>query len=101
MKEVIYFSFVAASVSFAITETKLFMRFREWMKRKNSLLGELLSCGYCFCHWAAFALVAVYRPRLMVSSWGLLDYFLTALIIAWLGVFQWIVLCWLMARTGR
>ncbi|MEE9555573.1 MAG: hypothetical protein V3W18_14900 [candidate division Zixibacteria bacterium] len=71
------------------------------MKRKNNPLGELLSCGYCFCHWTAFALVAVYRPRLMESSWSLLDYFLTGLIIAWLGVFQWIALCWMMAKTGR
>ena len=64
-------------------------------------MGEFLSCGYCFCHWVAFALALIYKPKIIESSWNLLDYFLTALIIAWLGIFQWIVLSWLMAKIGR
>jgi hypothetical protein len=100
MIRVIYLSFVTASISFTVTETKLFIQVREWVKGKNSFLGELFSCGYCFCHWAAFALVIIYQPRLF-DSWCLLDYFLTALIIAWLSSLQWALMCWLMEKAGK
>ncbi len=81
MKSVVYLSIATASISFTITETKMFMPVREWAKNKNVFLGELVSCGYCFGHWVAFALVAIYQPKLF-ESWWLLDYFLTALVIA-------------------
>jgi hypothetical protein len=100
MGKIIYLSFVTASVSFAVTETKLFLPLREWIKGKNSFLGELLSCGYCFGHWIAFVLVAIYRSKLF-GSWWLLDYFFTALIIAWLAAFQWVLMCWLMDKVGK
>jgi hypothetical protein len=101
MKQVIYLSFVASSVSFTITDTRLFLPVREWVRRRSRFSGELLSCGCCFCHWVAIALVATYKVRLFESSWSLLDYFLTALIVAWLSAFQWIALCWLMGKTGK
>lgn len=97
---VIYLSMIAASISFTVSETKLFKTLREKVNEKSNLLGSLLSCGYCFGHWAAFALVAIYRPKL-VEAWWLLDYFLTALLIAWLAAFQWVMLCWLMKNAGK
>ncbi len=97
---ILYLSFAAASISFTVTESKLFLRVREWMKKKNTFFGELLSCGYCFGHWVALALVAVYRPRLF-HVWWPLDYFLTALVIAWLAGFQWALICWLMEKAGK
>lgn len=100
MEKVIYLSFAAASLSFTVTETKVFMSIREWAKSKKSFLGELLSCGYCFGHWVAFALVAIYRPRLF-EFWWLLDYFLTAIVIAWLSALQWVLMCWLMEKAGK
>ncbi|OGW36646.1 MAG: hypothetical protein A2X58_09380 [Nitrospirae bacterium GWC2_56_14] len=100
METVFYLSLVTASISFTITEMKLFLLFRQWAKERNSFLGELISCGYCFGHWVAFALVAVYRPKLF-DAWSLLDYFLTALVIAWLAGLQWAVLCLLMEKTGK
>ena len=100
MEKVLYLSIVTASIAFTVSEAKLFLPVREWFKRKLPYLGELISCGYCLCHWVAFALVAIYRPKLF-DLWWLLDYFLTALVIAWLSGFQWIVLCWLMEKTGK
>jgi len=100
MVSIIYLSVVTASILFTVTETKLFLPIREWIKKQNNFLGELLSCGYCFGHWLAFALVAIYRPRLF-EFWWLLDYFLTALVIAWLAGFQWAVMCWVMKNTGK
>lgn len=96
----IYLSFVTASITFTVTETKMFMPVREWAKRTNSFLGEFLSCGYCFAHWVAFALVAIYQPNIF-ELWWLLDYFLTGLVIAWLSAFQWALMCWLMEKTGK
>ncbi len=100
MEQVLYLSFVTAAVSFTVTEMKPFLPVREWARARNSILGELLSCGYCFGYWVAFALVAIYRPRLFVFWWPL-DYFFTALVIAWLSAFQWAVMCWLMEKAGK
>ena len=100
MKQIILLSVVTACISFTVTETKSFAPFREWLKEKSSLLGELFSCGYCLGHWIAFILVAVYMPRLF-ESWWLLDYFLTALVIAWIAAFQWVVMCWLFRISNK
>jgi hypothetical protein len=98
MEKVIWLSLVTASVSFMVAEAKLFSTLRERANRASALLGKLLSCGYCFGHWVAFALVALYRPRLF-DLWWQLDYFLTAMVIAWLGAFQVFLMCLLMDKT--
>jgi hypothetical protein len=100
MEELFYLSLVTASISFTVTETKLLNPLRERVKRKSALLGELFSCGYCFGHWAALALVVIYRPRLF-DLWWPLDYFLTTLMIAWLAAFQWVLMCRLMQKVGK
>jgi hypothetical protein len=97
--EVIWLSLVTASISFTVTETKLFKAPREWVQKKWRW-GEVFSCGYCFGHWVAFALVAIYRPRLF-DVWWPLDYLLTALVIAWLSGIQWALMCLLMQKTGE
>ena len=71
MKTLIYLSLVTASISFTITETKLFKSPREWLKKTSPFLGDLFSCGYCFGHWVAFGLVAVYKPKLFEFWWPL------------------------------
>lgn len=100
MPEIVYLSFVCAAVSFTVSEAKLFAFWREWIKKKNHFLGELFCCGYCLGHWIAFGLVAIYQPRLFIA-WWLLDYFLTALAIAWLAGAQWAVMCWLMEKAKK
>lgn len=89
MKGIIFLSFVTASVSFAVTETKLFLPFRLWAKRDNEFLGKVCSCGYCFGHWVAIVLVIIYKPCIC-HTWFLLDYFFTSLAVAWLAAFQWL-----------
>lgn len=100
METIILLSFVNALISFNITETKVFEPLRKKIRKVSSYLGDLVSCGYCFSHWVAFSLVVIYQPRLF-ECWWLLDYFLTALVIAWLGAFQWIFMCWLMQEVGK
>ncbi len=100
MERILLLSAVTASISFTVTETKLFKPFREWVKARNNFLGELVSCGYCLGHWAAFALVVICRPRLF-EVWWPLDYVLTALVIAWLSAFQWVLMSLLMAKAEK
>ncbi len=100
MEKVILFSLVAASISFTVSESKLFMPLRDWAKKKLAYLGEFFSCGYCLGHWVSFGLVAIYQPKLF-GFWWLLDYFFTGLVIAWLSVFQYVLLCWLMEKAGK
>jgi len=100
MEKVILLSLVVASISFTVSKSKLFMPLRECAKKKMAYLGEFLSCGYCLGHWVSFGLVAIYQPKLF-NFWWLLDYFLTALVIAWLSASQWIVMCWLMEKAKK
>ena len=100
MGEVVWLSLVAASVAFTLCETTVFAGLRDWVKGRSVWLGKLACCGYCLGHWVAFGLVAIYRPRLF-EGWWLLDYFLTALVVAWLAAFQWAALCWLMDKAGK
>lgn len=100
MEQVVLLSLVTASVAFTISEAQVFAGIRERMKGFNPWFGKLVSCSYCLGYWVAFALVAIYRPKLF-DAWWPLDYFFTALVIAWLSAFQWAVLCWLMEKAGR
>jgi hypothetical protein len=100
MDKIFWLSVVTAAISFTITETRLFQSFRNWISKKNQFVGELCCCGYCLGFWISFGLTAVYRPRLF-EVWWLLDYFITALAIAWLAAFQWGLMCWLFKKTGK
>ncbi len=93
-------SLVTACLAFTVSETALFEPLREWIKKRSFWLGKLLACGYCLGCWIAIGLVAVYQPRLF-EGWWLLDYLLTAFVIAWLAAFQWAMLCLLMDRAGK
>ncbi|MBI3781044.1 MAG: hypothetical protein HY278_08325 [candidate division NC10 bacterium] len=100
MEQAALLSLIAAPVAFTLSEATVFADMRERVKSWNPGLGKIAGCGYCLGHWAAFGLVAIYRARLF-QTWWLLDYFLTALIIAWLAAFQWAALCWLMDKAGK
>jgi hypothetical protein len=93
-------SLVTASVAFTLSETTVFAGLRDWVKGRSLWLGKLACCGYCMGHWIAFGLVAIYRPRLF-EAWWPLDYFCTALVIAWLAAFPWAALGWQMSRAGK
>jgi hypothetical protein len=97
---VLLLSLANASISFTMAETKVFRAFREWVKERNKWFGDLLHCGYCLGHWSAFVLTAIYKPRLF-QAWWPVDYFLTALVVAWLSAFQWGLLCLLFQKTGK
>jgi hypothetical protein len=95
-----YLSLVTASMSFTITETKIFAPLRLWMKSRSRFFGDLLSCGYCLGHWIALILVILFKPTLF-QTWWLLDYFFVILIIAWVAGFQWALMCLVMKTAGK
>lgn len=100
LERVVLLSLVTASVAFTLSEAVLLKGLRERVAAWSPWWGKLLSCGYCQGHWVAFGLVAIYRPRLF-EAWWLLDYLLTALVIAWLAAFQWAALCWLVEKADK
>jgi len=63
------------------------------MTPRSGWLGKCVCGGDCLSHWGAFRRVAIDRPRFL-EGWWLLDYFLTALVIARLAAFQWAALNW-------
>jgi alpha/beta superfamily hydrolase len=67
MIDALFLSIIVASISFTVTEARLFKPIRVWIKKRNSFWGSFLLCGYCFGHWIAFALVAIYK-QFMVAS---------------------------------
>lgn len=100
MEQVFWLSVVTGSIAFTLTESKLFYSFREWVSKRSKFIGKLVNCGYCTGHWIAFALTAIYQPRLF-NSWGFLDYFFTALVIAWFAGFQWVLMSFFMMKAGK
>jgi hypothetical protein len=47
MEEILHLSLVTACLSFTLSEAKIFLPVRDWIKKKSSFLGELFCCGYC------------------------------------------------------
>jgi hypothetical protein len=93
-------SAITASIAYTLSETKLFEPLRAAVARRSTWLGKLVACGYCAGHWVAFALCAVYQPRVLRGA-GWLDLVLTAFLVAWIAGAQWAAMAWLVGRAGR
>jgi hypothetical protein len=100
MGKLIYLSFATAALAFAVAETRLFKPVRDLAQRINPLVGELFSCGYCLGFWVALGFAALTGVKLF-DTWWLLDYFMTALAVAWLAAWQWALMCWAMDKVGK
>jgi hypothetical protein len=46
MEKVIYLSFVTASIFFAVSEAKVFLPFRDWMKKRNFFSVNYSAAGF-------------------------------------------------------
>ncbi len=58
-----------SAISMSFTQGSMFEPLRSWIASKNTLLGELSRCFFCFSHWVAFAAIAIYRPRPLQIWW--------------------------------
>lgn len=100
MLELILISMVTASISFTVTESKLFEAVRNFIRQKSVFFGELISCGYCLGYWIAFVIVVIYDFNVF-NNILFIDYFFTGLIIAWLSAIQWLFMYLLMNMAGK
>lgn len=98
--ELILLSIATASISFTVTESKLFEPIRVYVKNKNKFFGELVSCGYCFGHWVAFFIVILTNFNAFENNL-FIDYFFTWLIISWFSTINWLFMTMLMNKAGK
>lgn len=70
-------SFAAASISFTITQTELFLPLRNVANKIGHMTGYLFHCFYCMSHWVVFAGVLIYRPVLVNSGSMVIDLLVT------------------------
>ena len=48
---IILVALCAASISYTISYTSIFLGFREWISKFHHKLEELIHCPYCLCHY--------------------------------------------------
>ena len=48
---IILVALCAASISYTISYTSIFLGFREWISKFHYKLEELIHCPYCLCHY--------------------------------------------------
>lgn len=63
----------ASSVSITITQTELFAPLRKLMQKAGHMIGYLFQCFYCMKHWVVAALILMYQPVLIHSSFLPMD----------------------------
>lgn len=96
MKEwemVIILSLVVSTVSVTITKMKIFTWLRKLAKKVHSKVGELFLCPYCLSHWVTLFFVLIYRPRIIVADFFLLDYIVTGFLIVAIANIISLVIC--------
>lgn len=71
-------SFAAASISFTITQTELFVPVRNLANKIGHMTGYLFHCFYCMSHWVVFAGVLIYQPVIVSSGHILTDLVVTS-----------------------
>ena len=47
----------AASISYTICYTSIFVWLREWLSKYHHKLEELIHCPYCFCHYVILTIM--------------------------------------------
>jgi|SRR5690606_31475 len=48
---IILISFASASISYTISKTYIFEKFRVWFGKKSAWKTKLINCPYCLLHW--------------------------------------------------
>src|SRR4026209_241449 len=94
---IVILSFVVASISWTITQEKIFEEPREYARRKSESASNLFirkfcyvwTCEYCFSHWVTLFVLMVTRFHLMFDDWR--GYLLAFFLLPWIAN-QWISL---------
>jgi len=94
---IIILSFVVASISWTITQEKIFEEPRDYARRKSESASNLFirkfcyvwTCEYCFSHWVTLFVLMVTRFHLMFDDWR--GYLLAFFLLPWIAN-QWMSL---------
>ena len=54
---IILVALCAASISYTISYTSIFLGFREWVSKFHHKLEELIHCPYCLCHYVILTIM--------------------------------------------
>lgn len=72
------------TLTVTFTRSSLFQPLRVWIKARSEFVGRLISCTYCFSHWAAAAVVLYFTPPYALKAF-LLDWLVT-IALATIGI---------------
>ena len=86
-------SLVVASISWTVTQEKIFEEPRDFAKEKSETSRSLFirkfcyvwTCEYCFSHWVTILVLIIVRFPLMFDDWR--GYFLSFFILPWIANF--------------
>lgn len=83
---------VVMGISQTVTKERIFLPLRERLGGKDTWLGYLVSCPYCFSHYVAFALVPLtgtYPVEVAVGGWfgAVLRWFLASILVTVVAAF--------------
>jgi hypothetical protein len=77
-----------AAISITITRSNLFERARD-LTAGCPFLYDLVTCPYCFSHWVAFVMVAVWQPRFTDCGYVVIDLGISAFALIMLTGLVW------------
>lgn len=83
----IVISFAAASISYTITQTELFVPIRNLANKMGHMIGYLFHCFYCMGHWVIIIAVLIYKPIIINSGHMVVDLIVTGFFIVTLMTF--------------
>ena len=86
-------SLVVASISWTVTQEKIFEEPRDFAKEKSETSRSLFirkfcyvwTCEYCFSHWVTILVLTIVRFPLIFDDWR--GYFLSFFILPWIANF--------------
>ena len=90
-------SLAVASISWTVTQEKIFEEWREAAKKRSEDASNILvrkffyvwTCEYCFSHWVTIGILLISQFRLLIDDWR--GYFLAFFILPWIAN-QWMSL---------
>ena len=94
---ILILSLVVASVSWTVTQEKIFEEWRDWAKGHSENASNIFvrkffyvwTCEYCFSHWVTLLVILITDFRLLIDAWP--GYVLAFFLLPWVAN-QWMSL---------
>ena len=95
MIELLYLGIVNGMISLVITKGEIFDGLRRYFFNRSTRRGyfffhALLSCPYCFSHWVAIAMTAIWQVKVTHGA-GFLDYLVSMFVNVTIATVTWAV----------